>query len=806
MAAAAAQTAWITYPASQHSELRGSGVARPHSLQDGGAPALPALEPGATGSSAGAASKLTSGRFLGLSAPLCFVWAVGLRAAVTSVTGRPRRGQSGLFGRGSWLKKSSSATQRAAAGDGGSSSAGDEKAGNSYVLDALVLPTLGTIAACFIVYLPVTSGIRAFLDPVALDVIKGDLAQFMQNWFNFNGLLFSFFASTTYAILYQQQVMVYKSLYNEVTQARSLLEQLTLISQARPNYRGLLKSMRDYTSEMILGVRFGCPPAVLVSAKPANDPLENILYLTSVGVPSAVYDTVRSLRDARGQRLGAIQRKLPEQHFSLLRASAALELFAFPLLGAGISTYEPADVAALPGHVIFLEAGIFALLAGCISLALRITEDLRTPTGGLYTIAPVLDDLVGGLREDIDRRLQTVPDDMRLGEVSAIGTGKNYELRDNIGDTSEGDVRELEEQIRMLPPFARRFFQATSSYDPDMRLKVAEAIVSCEAGEECVIPDEQEDDLFNSLEPKDSSEASNQRYLTLSLQVGLAGALLFPFLTRLIDISLSQETLQSIREDNNAQWLQDFFTAISLLFSLIVSQVFGFLYGQQEAIYMAFYQEVSVAKALLEQVTLVARNRGNNYADMLRALRDYVREDMNRLEYPPALLLSSRSGAAFFGRPDPLETILYLTSVGTPSYVYSTVQSLRKARGARLGALQRKLPEAVFTLLQVLGVLELSVFPVVAAGCDALDLGASFLPGHIIFFQALVFGLMTSAVTVTLVALSDLWSPSGDAYNVATVHEEMVSGLDQELELRLTAQMKKQDREASLKEDKAVPA
>ena len=43
----------------------------------------------------------------------------------------------------------------------------------------------------------------------------------------------------------------------------------------------------------------------------------------------------RELRQARGQRLGALQRKFPVLGLLLLYVLAALELFAFPLLGAG---------------------------------------------------------------------------------------------------------------------------------------------------------------------------------------------------------------------------------------------------------------------------------------------------------------------------------------------------------------------------------------------------------------------------------------------------------------------------------------
>ena len=47
------------------------------------------------------------------------------------------------------------------------------------------------------------------------------------------------------------------------------------------------------------------------------------MLLTSVGVPSALYATVRDLRRARGARLGALQRKFPALGIILLCARTA---------------------------------------------------------------------------------------------------------------------------------------------------------------------------------------------------------------------------------------------------------------------------------------------------------------------------------------------------------------------------------------------------------------------------------------------------------------------------------------------------
>ena len=59
------------------------------------------------------------------------------------------------------------------------------------------------------------------------------------------------------------------------------------------------------------------------------------------------------------------------------------------------------------------------------------------------------------------------------------------------------------------------------------------------------------------------------------------------------------------------------------------------------------------------------------------------------------------------------------------------------------------------------------------------------LPGHILFFQALLFGLMATAITLTFVVLYDLWRPVGDTYNFETILQEMVSGMEEDDEIAL---------------------
>jgi len=197
------------------------------------------------------------------------------------------------------------------------------------------------------------------------------------------------------------------------------------------------------------------------------------------------------------------------------------------------------------------------------------------------------------------------------------------------------------------------------------------------------------------------------------------------------------------------------------------------MYQQTENLYLALYAEVSEAKSLLEQVALVCANRPI-YFNVLRNIQRYIKEDLKRIDYPPAVLLSSKP------KDDPLESILYLTSVGVPSSVYETVKSLRQARAVRLGATQRKMPSIQFFLLNALGGLELLCFPLLGAGT------ASLFTNSILAVQSVLFGFMAGAITLTLVVIHELWTPVGGAYNVDVVLNTMVSGLEEETQARLS--------------------
>jgi len=195
-------------------------------------------------------------------------------------------------------------------------------------------------------------------------VLSQDSSQFVQNFLTVAGLLFSILVGQTYYFMYQQQEMIYYALFNEVTEAKSLLEQVALVCQGRSMYPRVLGSIKKYVESDLK--KLHADPAVLLSARPMDDPLETIMYLTSVGVPSTVYETIRSLRQARAQRLGALQRKLPQVHMLLLWILAALELVSFPLLGAGTQTIGGYNILSIEGC-------LFGLMTTGIVMTLRVS-------------------------------------------------------------------------------------------------------------------------------------------------------------------------------------------------------------------------------------------------------------------------------------------------------------------------------------------------------------------------------------------------------------------------------------------------
>eukprot|EP00529_Nitzschia_sp_RCC80_P031679 CAMPEP_0113479870 /NCGR_PEP_ID=MMETSP0014_2-20120614/21555_1 /TAXON_ID=2857 /ORGANISM="Nitzschia sp." /LENGTH=365 /DNA_ID=CAMNT_0000373227 /DNA_START=148 /DNA_END=1246 /DNA_ORIENTATION=+ /assembly_acc=CAM_ASM_000159 len=266
------------------------------------------------------------------------------------------------------------------------------------------------------------------------------------------------------------------------------------------------------------------------------------------------------------------------------------------------------------------------------------------------------------------------------------------------------------------------------------------------------------------------------------LRVGIPSAffaasakIAYPTVSMMLAAAINDDGVFGVVAQDASQYIQNILTTSGLTFSLIVGQTYYFMYQQQEAIYLALFEEVTMAKSLLEQVSLVAQGRKGLYSKILSCVHEYVREDLTKFnDVEPAELLSRRP------IDDPLEEILFLTSVGEPSLVYQTVRSLRQARSARLGALQRKLPQIHMVLLWTLMGIVLFTFPLLGAGSQTIG-GPGILTVQSWYLSFIVFGMC-----LTMGIINELRRPGQTgAYNAGAVLDVMVAGLEEELDLRL---------------------
>ena len=265
------------------------------------------------------------------------------------------------------------------------------------------IPGLFISASANIAYPTVAIALANMInDSGVFAVVAQDASQYIQNILTTSGLMFSIIAGQTYYFMYQQQEAIYLALFEEVTVAKSLLEQVALVSQGRQLlYEKLLSCVQQYVEDDL--TKFDdIEPAGLLSSRPIDDPLQEILYLTSVGEPSIVYQTVRSLRQARAYRLGALQRKLPQIHMVLLWTLAGIVLFTFPLLGAGVQTIGGMGILTVQSwYLSFIVFGI------CVVMGL--VNELRKPSEiGAYNAGTVLDVMIAGLEEELELRLSGV--------------------------------------------------------------------------------------------------------------------------------------------------------------------------------------------------------------------------------------------------------------------------------------------------------------------------------------------------------------------------------------------------------------
>jgi hypothetical protein len=269
----------------------------------------------------------------------------------------------------------------------------------------VIIPSIGYATIAKLIYPSIAMHIASLLQGELgiFAVVSQDASQYLQNICTTSGLVFSILIGQTYYFMYQQQEKIYYALYDEVAMAKMVLEQITLISRGRTQlYHTMLLQMNRYVQDDLQHFS-DTEPALLLSGRPCDDPLEDILYLTSVGEPSQIYQSLRSLRQARAYRLGSLQLKLPEIQMTLLWILAAIVLCVFPLLGAGSQT--------IGGYAILqVQSWYISFLVFGISLVMGIIYELRSPNQpGAYNARTVLSIMISGLQEELQHRLQYAP-------------------------------------------------------------------------------------------------------------------------------------------------------------------------------------------------------------------------------------------------------------------------------------------------------------------------------------------------------------------------------------------------------------
>ena len=112
---------------------------------------------------------------------------------------------------------------------------------------------------------------------------------------------------------------------------------------------------------------------------------------------------VRDLRQARGVRLGAAQRKYPTIGIGLLYVLAVIVIFPFPLLAAGTASLSE-DPELKTVSILELQAVLFGSLCACVVLVIRIIEELWQERESVFKSDEVLEQLVQGLAEELQAR------------------------------------------------------------------------------------------------------------------------------------------------------------------------------------------------------------------------------------------------------------------------------------------------------------------------------------------------------------------------------------------------------------------
>jgi len=283
----------------------------------------------------------------------------------------------------------------------------------------------------------------------------------------------------------------------------------------------------------------------------------------------------------------------------------------------------------------------------------------------------------------------------------------------------------------------------------------------------------------NKGPPQISSSLQRQTLFRIgipSIVSGLLATCAFPFVSFHLASLLQDRSVFHVLATDASAYVQNFLSVTGLLYGLILGETFSFVYAQQEAVFYALFEEVTETKSLVEQIALICQGRGQLYGKLLQTLQQYIESDLKQMTMvDPAVQISTKP------IDDPLESIMYMTSVGVPSVVYQTVKSLRKARAARLGALQRKVPPIHMALLWILASTVLVTFPLLGAAMST----ATLHNRSIMTVEGCLFGILVWSVVMTKRVTRELWKSKGGAYNTDAVLGIMVRGLEEELHKRI---------------------
>lgn len=316
-------------------------------------------------------------------------------------------------------------------------------------LSRIIIPSIGIASAAYLSFSPITRSLATAIHDAfdgantgygyeTLNLILTDNSnQFIQNAHNLLALIFTFLTGNTLFFMYRQQETLYYALFEEISALTSLLEQSALLSEGRGVYRILLDSISNYIENDLKLVtdyktiqgqdksssivsylldEMDLPredlPALLLSRRPKDDPLEAILYVTSVGEPSAIYGTVRELRQARAKRLGALQRKMPEVNMYLLYTLGFSVWISFPIVATGAQTVG--GEALLDVFRTQLSIGIFAMCG-----LLGIINELKRPEiASAYNVDySLLWIMIDGIEKDLHSRMEKCQETNSVTEV-----------------------------------------------------------------------------------------------------------------------------------------------------------------------------------------------------------------------------------------------------------------------------------------------------------------------------------------------------------------------------------------------------